>query len=241
VLPLKDDIPTARTPVVTIAIISLNVLVFLYQLSLGPQQKVFIYALGVVPFEIINKVDLVPRITLPLKTTIFTSMFIHGGVFHIFSNMLYLWIFGNNVEDTLGRPRFILFYLLCGVTATYSQIYMNPQSRIPMVGASGAISGILAAYLLLYPHARILTVIFLGFFIQVVRVPAIIVLSFWIIVQLISGTAALSTGDGGVAWFAHIGGFLAGLIFLKVFLLRGPRPVPDTRASRLRKWDEYRE
>jgi membrane associated rhomboid family serine protease len=118
---------------------------------------------------------------------------------------------------------------------------MNPQSRIPMVGASGAISGILAAYLLLYPHARILTVIFLGFFIQVVRVPAIIVLSFWIIVQLISGTAALSTGDGGVAWFAHIGGFLAGLIFLKVFLLRGPRPVPDTRASRLRKWDEYRE
>lgn len=239
-LPLKDDVPTTRTPVVTIALIALNVLVFLYQLSLGPQQRVFIYALGVVPFEITNKVDLVPHINLPLRATLFTSMFIHGGVFHIFSNMLYLWIFGNNVEDTMGRPRFILFYLLCGVVAAYSQVFMNPQSRVPMVGASGAVSGILAAYLLLYPHARILTVIFLGFFIQVVHVPAIIVLSFWIIVQLINGTAALSIGEGGVAWFAHIGGFVAGLALLKVFLLGVARPPSKARARRKLPWDDDR-
>lgn len=239
-LPLKDDIPTERTPVITIAIIALNILVFLYQLSLGPQQRVFIHALGAIPFEITNKVDLVPRIALPLKATIFTAMFIHGGFFHIFSNMLYLWIFGNNVEDTMGHSRFLVFYLVCGVAAAYSQIYMNPSSRIPMIGASGAVSGILAAYLLLYPHARILTLIFLGFFIQIVHVPALIVLSFWIIVQLINGTAALSIKNGGVAWFAHIGGFIAGLALLKIFLIGSTKTLPR-KASRMGQLDNYNE
>ena len=235
-IPLKDDIPTARTPVVTISLIAINVLVFLYQLSLGPHQRVFIYALGAVPFEISNNIDLVPTVNIPLKATILTAMFIHGGTFHIFGNMLYLWIFGNNVEDTLGRFRFLLFYLLCGYIAAYSQIYMNPSSRVPMIGASGAVSGVLAAYLLLYPHARILTLIFLGFFIQIIRVPALLVLSFWIILQLINGTAALSGGGTNVAWFAHIGGFAAGLLLLKIFLIRGAPVSSEVRAPRARRW-----
>ena len=222
-LPLKDDIPTERTPVVTIGLIALNILVFLYQIKLGPHQQAFIHAWGTVPFEIVHNTDLAPRINLPLKATIFTAMFIHGGLFHIFGNMLYLWIFGNNVEDVLGRANFVLFYLGCGFLAAYAQIYINPSSRIPMIGASGAVSGVLGAYLLLYPRARILTLIFLGFFIQIIRVPAIFVLSFWIILQLINGTAALSSGSTGVAWFAHIGGFVAGLAFLKLFLSLKPR------------------
>lgn len=240
-LPLKDDIPTTRPPIVTVSLIVLNVLVFLYQISLGPQQKAFIYALGAVPFEIVNKVDLAPQIGLPLKATIFTAMFIHGGAFHIFGNMLYLWIFGNNVEDTLGHSRFLLFYLVCGIIAAYSQILINPQSKIPMIGASGAISGILGAYLLLYPHARVQTLIFLGFFIQIVRVPAIIVLSFWIIVQLINGTAALSMGGGGVAWFAHIGGFAGGLILLKVFLIGTSHSTATLKAPRPGRWNDSHE
>lgn len=235
-LPLKDDIPTERTPVVTIGLIALNILVFLYQMSLGPHQQAFIYALGVVPFEITNNIDLVPRITLPLKSTLLTSMFIHGGLFHLFGNMLYLWIFGNNVEDVMGRFRFLLFFLVCGLAATYSQIYMNPASRIPMVGASGAISGVLGAYLLLYPNARVLTVIFLGFFVQIIRVPALIVLSFWIVVQVISGTAALSAGHtAGVAWFAHIGGFVSGLVLLKLFLARKSRTSLNLNPFRARR------
>lgn len=237
-LPLKDDIPTERTPVITIGLIGLNILVFLYQLSLGAHQQAFIYALGVVPFEITNNIDLVPRIKLPLKATLLTSMFIHGGLFHIFSNMLYLWIFGNNVEDSMGRPRFLLFYLVCGFAAAYSQIYMNPASRIPMVGASGAVSGVLGAYLLLYPNARVLTVIFLGFFIQMVRIPALIVLLFWIIVQVINGTAALSVGQrAGVAWFAHIGGFVAGLVLLKLFLSRRSRA--SLNLNPFREWRRH--
>lgn len=237
-LPLKDDIPTEKPPVVTVSLIVLNVMVFLYQLSLGHNQVAFIHAYGVVPFEIANKIDLVPQVGIPLKATLFTAMFIHGGLFHIFGNMLYLWIFGNNVEDTLGHSRFLLFYLLCGVIAAYSQIYINPASKVPMIGASGAISGVLGAYILLYPHARIQTLIFLGFFIQVVRVPALIVLSFWIIVQLINGTAALSSGAGGVAWFAHIGGFAGGLVLLKVFLKLGlPNPM-RARAPHVKRWHD---
>jgi membrane associated rhomboid family serine protease len=233
-LPLKDDIPTLRPPIVTVGIIALNILVFLYQLSLGQHQRLFIYALGVVPYEITNNIDLYPQTVLPLKATLITSMFIHGGLFHIFSNMLYLWIFGNNVEDTLGHGRFLLFYLASGLAAAYSQIYMNPASRVPMVGASGAVSGVLGAYLLLYPHARIVTAIFLGFFIQIVRIPALIVLSFWIVVQIINGTAALSIGGGGVAWFAHIGGFFAGIVLLKIFL-GGRQRIP--RGLKSTKWD----
>lgn len=241
-LPIKDDIPTERTPVITIGLIALNILVFLYQLTLGPYKQTFIFALGVVPFEIVNNIDLVPRINLPLKATLLTSMFIHGGLFHLFSNMLYLWIFGNNVEDSMGRSRFLLFYLLCGFVAAYSQIYMNPASRVPMVGASGAVSGVLGAYLLMYPNARVLTVIFLGFFVQIVRIPALIVLMFWIVVQVISGTAALSAGrTAGVAWFAHIGGFVAGLVLLRPFLTRRARASLSLNPFRAWRHHDFRD
>jgi membrane associated rhomboid family serine protease len=156
--------------------------------------------------------------------TVFTSMFMHGGLFHIAGNMLYLWIFGDNVEDTLGHLRFLCLYLGSGIAAAATQVLLNPESRVPMVGASGAISGVLGAYLLLFPHASVLTLITFGFFIRFVHIPAVIVLGFWIVVQVISGlftfsAAGRAAGEGGgVAWFAHIGGFVAGIVLL--FLLR---------------------
>jgi membrane associated rhomboid family serine protease len=163
--------------------------------------------------------------------TMFTSMFLHGGLFHIGGNMLYLWIFGDNVEDTLGHGRFLIFYLLSGVAAALCQAMLNPGSRVPMVGASGAISGVLGAYLVLFPYATVLTLVTFGFFIRFLHVPALIVLGFWIVVQLLNGyftfsAQALGRGEsGGVAWFAHIGGFVGGMVLL--FLFR-PR-----RSSRL--------
>jgi membrane associated rhomboid family serine protease len=162
--------------------------------------------------------------------TIFTSMFLHGGLFHVGGNMLYLWIFGNNVEDTLGHGRFLLFYLLSGVAAAMAQTFMGPASPVPMIGASGAVSGVLGAYLLLFPHANVLTLIVFGFFIRLVRVPALIVLGFWVVVQFLNGFLAVGVeaarghgGGGGVAWFAHIGGFLAGVVLLLV--MRRGRPA----------------
>jgi membrane associated rhomboid family serine protease len=157
--------------------------------------------------------------------TIFTSMFLHGGLFHIAGNMLYLWIFGDNVEDTLGHVRFVCLYLLAGVGAAVTQTAMSPASQIPMVGASGAISGVLAAYLLLFPHATVLTLITFGFFIRFVHVPAVIVLGFWIVVQVLNGLVSYGRAgdDGGVAWFAHIGGFAAGALLLFLLRPRGSR------------------
>src|SRR2546425_1669215 len=151
-------------------------------------------------------------------------MFLHGGFFHVAGNMLYLWIFGDNVEDTLGHGRFLLFYLFCGLAAALAQTVMNPASKIPMVGASGAISGVVGAYLLLFPYARVLTLVTFGFFIRFVHIPAIVVLGFWIVVQFFAGVAAFSVTSasgretGGVAWFAHIGGFVTGMALL--FVLR---------------------
>jgi membrane associated rhomboid family serine protease len=159
--------------------------------------------------------------------TIFTAMFLHGGLFHVASNMLYLWIFGDNVEDTLGRGRFLLLYFGSGVAAALAQTVVNPTSSVPMIGASGAVSGVLGAYLALFPHAGVLTLVIFGFFIRVVRIPALIVLGFWIVVQVLNGIVTYSASfhgreaQGGVAWFAHVGGFAAGLVLL--FLLRGRR------------------
>ncbi len=144
-------------------------------------------------------------------------MFLHGGLLHLGGNMLYLWIFGNNIEDRLGPVKFIIFYFVCGVVAAYSHAVTSPSSGIPMVGASGAIAGVLGAYLLLFPRAGVYTIVFLGFFIQVVRLPALIVIGFWAIIQLVSGLmSSAGTMGGGVAWFAHIGGFIAGLALIKL-------------------------
>jgi membrane associated rhomboid family serine protease len=231
-LPLKDDVPSRSFPVVTILLIAANVAAFIYQLSLqlepgaeaGRAAMAFISEFGAVPCRITGHcaADDFP----PPLLTVFTSMFLHGGLLPIGGNMLYLWIFGDNVEDTMGHGRFFVFYLVAGVAAAVSQTVFNPSSPVPMVGASGAVSGVLAGYLLLFPQASVLTLITFGFFIRFVRVPAIIVLGFWIVVQFVNGFVSFGArgGEGGgVAWFAHIGGFLAGLVLLFLLRPRGTR------------------
>jgi len=235
-IPLKDDVPSRSVPFVTVGLIGLNVLAFLYQLSLGLDVRgpgagaaeALVVEFGVTPCRLTGSCPTGLARSLgdfPHPwVTIVTSMFLHGGLFHIGGNMLYLWIFGNNVEDTLGHGRFLLFYLASGVAAAVGQTMISPTSHIPMIGASGAVSGVLGAYLLLFPYATILTLLMFGFFIRFVHVPAMVVLGFWIVVQLMNGyitfsARALGRGEsGGVAWFAHIGGFLAGMMLL--FLLR---------------------
>jgi membrane associated rhomboid family serine protease len=227
VIPLKDDVPNNSTPVITVLLIVLNVLVYLYQLSLGIDTRgpgagayqAFIFEFGLVPCRLTGSCLGPDDFPTPLMT-IFTSMFLHGGLDHIGGNMLFLWIFGDNVEDSLGHGRFIFFYLLSGVAAAMLQAGLHPASRVPMVGASGAISGVLGAYLLLFPYARVLTLLILGFFIRFIHIPAMIVLGFWFLLQLFYATisigaqAAGRAESGGPAWFAHIGGFLAGMLLL---------------------------
>jgi membrane associated rhomboid family serine protease len=216
-IPLKDNIPTRRFPVVTVAIIVANCLIYLYMLSLGRMRTHYIYALGAIPYEFTHFTDVpsYPEVFFPF--TLFSSMFMHGSLFHLGGNMLYLWIFGDNVEDTIGRGRFIVFYLSCGLIAATSHILANPDSMLPMVGASGAISGILGAYLLLYPRARVLILLFFFFFVKLIEIPAMVVLGFWVIVQLLNSTRSLGPSTGGIAWFAHIGGFLSGLFLIQIF------------------------
>jgi membrane associated rhomboid family serine protease len=229
--PLKDDNPSRTTPVFTIGLIIVNVLVFLYQVSLevGGREgaraaESFIREFGLVPCRLTGSCHGSPELPSPILT-IFTSMFMHGGWFHVGGNMLYLGIFGNNVEDTLGHLRYLLFYLASGVAAALAQVVVNPTSDVPMVGASGAVSGVLGAYLLLFPHAHVTTLIILGFFFRVVRVPALIVLGFWIVIQVLNGLGSFGA-RGGVAFFAHIGGFLAGIALLFVL-----RPRAGSRAA----------
>jgi membrane associated rhomboid family serine protease len=213
-IPLKDNIPSSRIPLITIGLIVINVLVYLNQLTLPPRAAVrFVYLYGLIPVEIAGG-ELLVQHPVPLYGTILTSMFVHGGLLHLAGNMLYLWIFGDNVEDRLGRFRFLLFYLLSGVGAAATQILSDPHSQIPMIGASGAISGVLGAYLLLYPHARVVTLVFFGWFIRLIEIRALFVLGFWILVQLASGLLTWGAQVGGVAWFAHVGGFVAGLVMV---------------------------
>ena len=223
-IPLRDDNPTSITPFVTYAFIAACVLVFLWQMSLGEKGfEAAVLALGVIPAALLGDARLPPELYLvPPVATVFSSMFLHGGFMHLAGNMLYLWIFGNNIEDSMGHVRFVIFYLLCGVAAVLAQAWPNPDSTIPMIGASGAISGVLGAYLLLFPRARVLVLIPLGAFSRIVYVPAMFVLGFWFVLQLIN-TALSDTGQGGVAWGAHIGGFVAGMILIPVFKHRHVR------------------
>lgn len=216
--------PTERKPLMTISLIVINVLVYLYQLSLGSQGQALIASLGATPFEITHMTDLVGgqygynivhfKGPSPILLTLVTSMFLHGSLLHLGGNMLYLWIFGNNIEDILGPMKFLLFYFLCGMMAHAMHIASNPSSIIPTVGASGAIAGILGAYLIAYPRARVLTLMFIFIFIRLTVVPAFVIIIFWFVIQLISGFASLGGNHGGVAWFAHIGGFLAGIALI---------------------------
>ncbi len=217
-IPLHDDNPTSIKPVVTIVFIVLCVLTFLWQFTHDPRgQQIVVYALGVIPAILLGDAELPPDlIWVPTYATIFSSMFLHGGWMHLIGNMLYLWIFGNNIEDSMGHVKFIAFYLLCGVAAVYAQALPDPSSEIPMVGASGAISGVLGAYLLLYPRAKVLVGIPLGFFIQTVRMKALWVLAFWFGLQIFSSVFVQQEG-GGVAFGAHIGGFIAGMFLIPFF------------------------
>jgi membrane associated rhomboid family serine protease len=215
-LPLRDFIPTRRFPVLTVSIIVVNIIAFVYELLAeagGALEQTF-YTMGVVPFDVTHNFG--PAVAL----SFLTSMFLHGGFMHIAGNMLYLWIFGNNVEDNMGRVRFLVFYLMTGIIASTAQVLAGPNSRIPSIGASGAIAGVLGAYIVLFPNARVQTLLFLGYFARMAQLPALLVLGFWFVLQLFSGLMSFGmTQMGGVAWFAHIGGFVAGLLLVRLFTL----------------------
>lgn len=261
-IPLRDYRQSRTFPAVTIALIILNLLVFSYQLTRSPRETLqldvtvwhmhgmnfanmprpvyrilisprdaFTFSYGLVPGEFLAGVDLPPAILLPIWLTLFTSMFLHGGLMHLLGNMLYLWIFGDNVEDSMGHGKFLLFYLVCGAIAAFAQMAINPNSGVPQIGASGAIAGVLAAYFMLFPNSRVLTLIPIFFFIRLVAVPAVFLLGFWFILQVISGAGSVGAASG-VAFFAHIGGFIAGGILVFLFKRRG---VPVILWQMLRK------
>ena len=208
-IPIYDDNPALGRPILTIAIIAGCILVWFWQISLGLGEREAIMNFGLVPSAFLGNTFQNGPIT-PLFT-VFTSMFMHGGFMHLGGNMLYLWIFGDNIEGALGHVRFVFFYLICGTAAALAQVFVDPTSNIPMIGASGAVSGVLGAYLIFYPRARVRTLVFLGIFITFLRLPAVFLLGVWIIGQVISAMLS-SPGSPGVAWFAHLGGFGCGLI-----------------------------
>ena len=218
-IPLKDDNPTEITPYLTISFIATCVVVFLYQVSLPMKpSEIFVYQFGAIPAVVFGHTQLPSElVALPAYGTLISSMFLHGGWMHLIGNMLYLWIFGNNIEDVMGHAKFIIFYTACGILAALSHAIIDPGSTVPMVGASGAISGILGAYLLLFPRAHVLVLVPLGFFTQMMHVPAALVLGLWFVFQLISGGMSLGHEGGGVAFFAHIGGFVAGMLLIGLF------------------------
>ena len=218
--PIHDDNPTRITPYVSYVLLSACVLIFLWQVSLGDAVQQAVYSFGVIPSVLFATKSLPVELEiLPAWLTIFSSMFLHGGWMHLIGNMLYLWVFGNNVEDAMGHKRFILFYLSCGLLAALTQAVLNPHSEIPMIGASGAISGVLGAYVLLHPHARILVVIPIGILIYTPWIAAYWVLGFWFVLQLINSLISASD-TGGIAYGAHLGGFVAGMLLIPLFKYR---------------------
>jgi membrane associated rhomboid family serine protease len=217
--PLRDDNPTSIVPVVTWALIAVNVLVFLYQASLSPQSsQLFVYQYGAIPAVVSGHQSLRENIAvIPPMLSVFTSMFLHGGWMHLIGNMWFLWIFGNNIEEAMGGLRFVAFYLICGFLASWSHIAANTASVLPSIGASGAIGGVLGAYIMLYPRARVWTLIFLGFFFRLLYIPAGIILGYWFFIQLLNGSMAGRQDGGGVAFWAHIGGFIGGVLLVGLF------------------------
>jgi membrane associated rhomboid family serine protease len=220
-IPLSDDNPTESTPLVTITLIASCVLDFLYQSTLPAQQgQAFVFQFGAIPALLFGHADPpMDLVVIPAYATLLTSMFLHGSWMHLIGNMLYLWIFGNNIEDVMGHAKFVLFYFTCGILAALSHALTDLSSTLPMVGASGAISGVLGAYLLLFPRAQVLVFIPLGFASRTLYVPAGFVLGLWFVMQLLSGGVSVGGGGGGggVAFFAHIGGFVAGMALIGFF------------------------
>ena len=231
-IPLRDDNPTKLTPVVTIASIAACILVFLYQASLpAGSGDTFVFQYGAIPALLFGQADLSETVVpIPAYATLITSMFLHGGWMHLIGNMLYLWVFGNNIEDVMGHAKYTLFYLTCGILAALSHALTDLSSPVPMVGASGAISGVLGAYVLLFPRARVL-VLMPG--LGATRVAAGVVLGMWFVMQLLSGGMSIGSQGGGVAFFAHIGGFLAGMALIGLFKRRDvPFFAPSHRDQR---------
>lgn len=240
-LPIRDENPTLHSPLVTYALIAANLAVWLLVQGMGAEPKLSqsICSLGLIPAEFLGRLP--AGTTIPLGPDMvcsvhqpghpfapLTSMFMHGGWFHVLGNMWFLHVFGNNVEDVMGRFRFLVFYLLAGLAAAAAQMFASPSSAIPMVGASGAIGGVMGSYVLLYPRAGIQTFVFLGFWARMMVLPAFLMLGYWFLIQLASGAMAPSEG-GGVAFWAHVGGFLAGLVLTPLF--RNPRLVAAHRAA----------
>ncbi len=232
-LPISDDNPSSSRPFVTWILIGACSAAFLWQLSLTPPDDALaVYALGMIPAVLFGSAPLPPEIMLVSPwTSVLTSMFLHGGWFHLGGNMLYLWIFGDNIEDSMGHGRFLMFYVICGVAAVLAQALIDPQSQVPLIGASGAIAGVLGAYLILHPRANVRVLIWLFVFVTVISVPAFIVLGIWIVGQFLAVSGDPITSEGGIAYFAHIGGFIAGMALVSLFrkrnvpLLQAPRSV----------------
>ena len=222
-IPLHDDNRTRRFPAVTAALIAANVAVFVVQLLL-PRWGITLHGwyslLGARPFELTRHVDLPPFAWFPWPATLLTSLFVHGGWLHLIFNMLYLWIFGASVEDAMTRPRFVVFYLACGMLATATQVLVAPASEVPLIGASGAIAGVLGGYLVLFPRQRVLTVIPMIVVWPVFELPAWILLVIWFVLQGVGGVQSYRSGQAGVAFFAHLGGFVAGVVLVLLFARR---------------------
>ena len=216
-IPLKDDVPRSTFPLIVLLLIAVNILLFLHEISLEKTLELFIKNYGVIPARFFSlNIDIFSR-----SYPFITSLFLHGSWVHLLGNMWFLWIFGNNIEDRMGHFRFSIFYLVCGIASGLMHTYINPQSSIPTIGASGAISGILGAYFVLYPFARVLTLVPI-FFIYFVRLPAFFFLGLWFLLQFFSGASSILSGEtmtGGVAWWAHIGGFASGIVLLPFFLI----------------------
>jgi membrane associated rhomboid family serine protease len=215
-IPLKDDNPTSRFPIFTVLLILANSIVFIYTDILGFGTQELYYRFAVIPANIMSLGQFNGLGPLGAIESIFTSQFLHGGLLHVGSNMLFLWIFGNNVEDKFGSFFFIIFYLLCGVVAAFAQILGDPNSQIPMLGASGAIAGVMGAYLFMFPKAQVLTLIWIVFFIRMIWIPAYVIIVYWIVIQVFSQVLGGSQ-QGGVAYLAHIGGFSSGIILFFLY------------------------
>ena len=228
--PIRDDNPQLMVPIATIGIMTVNIAVWIFVQGMGvePSLSQSICQLGLIPGELLGNVSPGTQLALSNSSscslghtstwhTVFTSMFMHGGWMHIIGNMWFLWIFGNNVEDSMGHVRFVVFYLLCGVAAAMAQVLTNVESIIPMVGASGAIGGVMGAYILLYPRVKVHLLLILGFYVTTIAVPAVFMLGYWFLVQIISGVSTFGATGGGVAFWAHAGGFLAGAILVLIF------------------------
>jgi len=236
--PLRDDIPARNFPFVNIGLIVFNTAVFLFQLGLGPDFERFIVSFGFVPVRFMTQ-QAENWLDLTRFLPVLTSIFMHGSLFHLIANMWMLWIFGDNVEDCMGHGRYLVFFLLCGITSVFAQGLSAPASQVPMVGASGSISGVLGAYFLTYPRARILTLVPIFILFYLIELPAFFFLGLWFVMQFINGYYHLlsvgSSAKGGVAWWAHIGGFGAGALLLGFFRKKGWRTTYRPSSQRVRR------